>query len=87
MGLEYLRSRTEFRERVESKEQSKTEREGFLTTCHRGGRSYRGPMEYYNREFRFWPLGPVIKSVFRLNSVRIVNKAFWSYLPLEAQSF
>ena len=29
MGLECLRSRTEFRERVESKEQSKTEREGF----------------------------------------------------------
>ena len=46
--------------------------------------SHRGPIEYYNQEFHFWPLGPVIKSVFWPNSVRIVNKSFWSYLPVEA---
>ena len=28
-----------------------------------------------------------MKSLLLLDSVRIVNKSFWSYLPLEAQSF
>ena len=36
------------RERVESKEQRNPEHEGFLTTCRGDGRSYQGPVEYYN---------------------------------------
>ena len=35
----------------------------------------------------FLPLGPVIKSVLQPDSVKIVNKSFWSYLPLEGQGF
>ena len=35
----------------------------------------------------FWPLGPIIKSALWSDSVRIVNKSFLSYLPLEAHGF
>ena len=75
------------RERIKSGELRKPEHKGFLTTCLCGGRSYRGPIEYYNQESIFWPLGPVIKSVLWPDSVRIVNKSFWSDLLLEAQRF
>ena len=42
---------------VESKEQRKPEHKGFLITCHCGGRSYQGLVEYHNQEFRFLAIG------------------------------
>ena len=70
------------REGPERREQRKPEQKGSLTTC----RSFRGPIEYYNKEFCFLAIGTCYQ-VCIAASVRTVNKAFWFYLPLEAQGF
>ena len=70
------------RERIKSGELRKPEHKGFLTTWQCSGRSYGGPEKI---TLGHWE--PVIKSVLQPDSVRIVNKSFWSYLPLEAQGF